>query len=257
MSRVPFKDPEKKRAADRERRGRISSRPPIDQPGSFARWLTTIVTTYPVGRGGAWSDALATAMQRGPEFDAYLRRVADGGIKKPRAESVWEIGEGLRACGLLWVSGALALKQSSRVGLLSVLDIAAVDEPTKAQLSMWLANADVLDQMDADGAVGAPLVRRNLARDTRILHDRLAVAFQTYLKAGMRRAHGLLGIAAQIWENPHSGPAAVEAIDILYKAWRGPAEPFLRFDLQIDPEEYDIGDLQTEEEAWRLLRRGS
>jgi len=37
----------------------------------------------------------------------------------------------------------------------------------------------------------------------------------------MRDAHGLLGIAAQVWQNRRSGPAARQAFQALYSEWRG------------------------------------
>jgi len=56
---------------------------------------------------------------------------------------------------------------------------------------------------------------------THILHDALTRAWTIFAKSGMRDAHGLLGIAAQVWQNRRSGPAARQAFQALYSEWRG------------------------------------
>jgi len=239
---MPFKDKEKKRLSERTRRQRLTDRAPLDDAGGFAHWLTAIIACNEIGASRAWSDELAEKMQKGVEFDSYLRRIAAGKIR-PRPKSAWEIGEGLRNCGLRWASGAYALKHRSRFALCGVLDIAAVDETVKRQLSEWAAYTDLLDaydqgkdpfglgesQQSRDESIQA--LRSHLIVKNHILHDTLTRAWTIFAASGMREAHGLLGIGVQIWENPHSGPAARQAFEALYREWRGDLKRFVSFNV--------------------------
>jgi hypothetical protein len=60
------------------------------------------------GRLLAPEATLAEAMGKGEDYDAYLRRVRAGKVR-PRAPSVFAIGEALRACGIGWSTGLGAL----------------------------------------------------------------------------------------------------------------------------------------------------
>ena len=80
---------------------------------------------------------------------------------------------------------------------------------------------DVFGLGDSHRADSIQALRSHVAVQTHILHDALTRAWTIFAKSGMRDAHGLLGIAAQVWQNRRSGPAARQAFQALYSEWRG------------------------------------
>jgi hypothetical protein len=121
----------------------------------FGEWLTDVVEAHsldvvappdePDRRMGTWSERLSIAMGKDDQYDSSLRRIANG-TNTPRAEKTYQIGSGLRTCGLRWCSGTLALMRNPKTfkDLLAIMDIASSDEKTRAGCVEWLRRADEL-----------------------------------------------------------------------------------------------------------------
>lgn len=163
-------------------------------------------------------------MGEGEEYDSYLRRVARGEVT-PRSSVTYKIGRGLRAAGLLWCSGTLALMRNPRSfkDMLAVIDIASRDEKARKLVLSWYLIADrAMLELSGSGPHDeeyAVLALKTLAAFTRAVEPMMEAAFAEYEKRGLRDAHGLLGIAYQIAKNERSGPRATDAINILTARW--------------------------------------
>jgi len=81
----------------------------------FSRWFDRVLREEPLqlptsDRDLAPEAKLAEVMEKGVDYDAYLRRLRRGdGPRGPLPSTVYRIGEALRACGVGWSGGLIAL----------------------------------------------------------------------------------------------------------------------------------------------------
>jgi hypothetical protein len=173
---------------------------------TVGQWLTGVawrhkfhVESPPRRRAGTWSEKLAIAMEKGPEYDSLLRRIAKG-ERNPNPETTYNIGKGLRAAGLAWCSGALALMRNPRTfnDLLAVMDIASRAERPGNIVAGWyfLANSGVFELPSSDVSDGTVEVCLGLLADfTSAIESTFESAFAEYNACGLRKSHGILGDA--------------------------------------------------------------
>jgi len=179
----------------------------------FRDWLAATVRLIPPGKR-SWSNELADKMER-PDYDPRLRAF-ENGRRTPRTELAYDVGEGLRRCGLSWCSGLLAIKQRDLLACHSVLDIASEEDSVELDLLRWYALAELSLQDDK-----MKDLRACMGVVTDSIHGAVQAAWRTYCRDGeIRKAHGLLGNAAQVLMDPRSGPTAMEAYTVLHERWR-------------------------------------
>lgn len=199
---------------------------------TFGDWLGSVVGRHELvvdalgsrRRVGTWSERLSFAMGEGEEYDSYLRRVARSEVT-PRSPATYKIGRGLRAAGLLWCSGTLALMRNPRSfkDMLAVIDIASRDEKARPFVLSWYLIADrAMLELPGSGPHDdeyAVHALKTLAVFARAVDSVMESAFTEYEKRGLRDAHGLLGIAYHIAKSERSGPRATDAINMLTARW--------------------------------------
>jgi hypothetical protein len=205
----------------------------ISRATPFGQWLTGVVQRHDLTvdvlgksrRAKTWSERLASAMDEGPEYDSYLRRVAGGKIV-PGALVTYKIGRGLRAAGLKWCSGALALMRNQRTfkELLALIDIASIDNAAHADFVDWFYLSDMTESVEVDtfgpnDEEFSKAAFRLLSDVTDRLAPAMQSAFERYQSRGLRHAHGLLGIAYQVFTDERSGSRAGDAMRGLVALW--------------------------------------
>lgn len=155
--------------------------------------------------GRRWSSRLAEAMTMELDQstdDAYLRRVAKG-ERRPQRDMVYRLGEGLRAAGLPWCSGVLALRAHPLyvVDAYGVLDIAG--KSVYAQVDDWELIARMLISLETGGGQAhvptqhqsrsITSFRKMLEPVANDLWPHFTRAWSDYLRRGMPVAHGRFG----------------------------------------------------------------
>lgn len=194
----------------------------------FGRWLRRVIERSPLKGEGEWSNRLAEAMGRGPEYDAALRRIVDPRSPRvPKIETTYDIGEGLRAGGLSWCSGLLALYRHQEhyfaaLRLLSSVSEASQNDATfrKINVVSWLQLAQMLDALEGfslpDDALLAP-ARNALADQTQILQRAVNVAWTKDIDGSV---NGLLDLPYKLVTDPTIPAHIVNTVTSLtIKSW--------------------------------------
>lgn len=114
---------------------RPTRKPQCDDASVFGRWLT-----YQGRRlGDFWGQLLSDNMKDGTE-PAYLTRIAKA-LHNPGREKTYDIGEGLRAAGIPWCSGLLALYNhpSHRADCYAILEVVSGNPDGAKAAQAWHA----------------------------------------------------------------------------------------------------------------------
>jgi len=178
-----------------------------DAAAEFSRWFTCTAGTLNEAPGRRWSSCLADVMTTvldQPTDDAYLRRVAKG-ERRPQRDMVYRLGEGLRAAGLTWCSGVLALRAHPLyvIDAFGILDIAAGDsQETYGLADDWEGYARMLVSFESglQGHLPAAQQARSIAAFRKMLEPvshalwpLFSDAWDQYRTRGVEIAHGTFG----------------------------------------------------------------
>lgn len=205
-----------------------------DAAAYFSRWFGLTVQALNTTERRGWSSSLAIAMEEElgePTDDAYLRRVAKG-ERLPQLEKTHSLGEGLRAAGLMWCSGTLALLRHPyhQADAYGILDLVSREPGTAARITLeWFKMARWLEFRESHvGLGGSPetlrtivsaveWARERLASLTSRLHVQLRQAWETYQAGGVGRIYGLFGGLHLISTDARFAPVAAEFCATLEK----------------------------------------
>lgn len=218
---------EARRAADRDRK-RLERRRVVGEGRAFGLWLRYVVAEIDETES-AWSNRLAKAMQRSPEYDAALREIAKKDDIRPHRKTTYEIGEGLRECGLAWCSGTYALLQHPRehVVAYAILDLVAREDADSFRLCFeWLRVARfagqietrVRDEEGPDWGVVLSTPRQVLGEKSAQLTVRFDRSFHEYTRRGLRTVESFFGLYHDVATNPRYQPVAFEATALIRAA---------------------------------------
>lgn len=214
----------------------------VEAAAAFSHWFNVTARSLKTAKGQGWSSLLADEMeaQLGETTDdAYLRRVARG-ERLPQLAKTHSLGEGLRAAGLDWCSGALAvlIHPHHRAAAFGILDVVNREMPgsgSERAVFDWYRAAERLAIREStvgqpwmspaqsqENQAGLDVTRTKLAELTKPLHPYFLRAWTAYNAAGIEHAYGMFGLLHLISTDVQAAAVSKRACSILLASMMEP-----------------------------------